>query len=138
MTEENEVINDFKYTTLVKIEPGKANLAIHTGKEWQKGFALVNNIIAKIGSDEWVEEWTDEEGQTHTKHHIHPQLLPWIQERRRVIDQYWKISGGEAVTEGKKQAYKNMADMIFNMRQDKDFIKEHEKEFKEIIEVEDG
>jgi hypothetical protein len=95
---------------------------------------LVNTIIAKIGDNEWDEIIIDENGNERKRKHIDPQLLPWVQERRRVIEQFWKVSGGEAVVEGKKQAYKNMADMIFNARQDKEFIEEHEKDFIEVLE----
>ena len=123
MSEENNAIDEFKYTSLVEIKPGKSNLMIDTAKEWQKGFVLVNSIVARLGEDIWDEQFEDDNGNTHTRTHINQQLLPWVQERRRLMEQFWKISGGEAVVEGQKQAYRNLADMIFSARQDEEFIK---------------
>jgi len=48
----------------------------------------------------------------------------------------WKIGGGEAIMEGKKEFFKKQADMIFQMSQDHDFKEKYKKKVHKIIEAE--
>lgn len=127
---------NFDRTVLLKIKPGKSTLPIETAAEWTKGFMLVNKVISELLGDTFVEKYTDETGNERSQTHIHPQLLPFIQERRRLQDQIWKLLGGEAVVEGKKQAMKNLADMIFHLGKDAKNREANKQKIKEIIEVE--
>ena len=141
MTEEKEdpqefPIEEFKYTTLVKIDPGQSTLPIDTVAEWSKGFGLVNYIIYLLSKSMYIEKYTDEFGVPREIPKIHPQLLSFMQERRKLQDQMWKIGGGEALMEAKKELYKKQADFIFQMAQDYDFKKKHEKSMRKILEAE--
>ena len=133
---EQEEIEKFKYTTLVKINPGESTLPIDTVAEWSKGFGLVNYIIYLLSKSIYIEEYIDEFEIKREVPKIHPQLLSFMQERRRLQDQMWKISGGEARMEGKKELYKKQADFIFEMSQDNDFKEKHKKNIRKILEAE--
>ena len=63
-------------------------------------------------------------------------MLSFMQERRRLQEQIWKISGGEAVNEGKKEFFKKQADFIFQMSQDLDFKDKYRDGVKKILEAE--
>lgn len=138
MTEQEEetAIEEFKYTALVRINPGESTLPIDTVAEWFKGFELVNHIIYLLSKALYVEKWTDELGEEHEQPKIHPLLLPFIQERRKLQDQIWKIGGGEALMEGKKEFFKKQADLIFQMSQDQDFKEKYKSKVQKIIEAE--
>lgn len=136
MSKEEEAIEAFEYTTLVKINPGQSTLPIDTVAEWTKGFELVNYVIYLLSKAIYIEEYTDELGEDRAVPKVHPQLLSFIQERRRLQDQMWKISGGEARMEGKKELYKKEADFIFEMSQDNDFKEKHKKSIRKILEAE--
>ena len=129
-------IQDFEYTTLVKINPKESTLPIDTVAEWQKGFGLVNYVIYLLGKSIRVEKYTNEFGDEVEEPKIHPQLLSFMQERRKLQDQMWKISGGEARNEGKKEFFKKQADFIFQMSQDEDFKDKHRNTVKKILEAE--
>ena len=140
MTESKEseetAIEEFKYTTLVKINPGESTLPIDTVAEWFKGFELVNQVIYLLGKSTYKENWTDETGVKREIPKVHPLLLPFIQERRKLQDQIWKIGGGEAIMEGKKEFFKKQADMIFQMSQDHEFKEKYKMKVQKIIEAE--
>ena len=137
MTEQEETaIESFEYTTLVKINPGESTLPIDTVAEWFKGFDLVNHVIYLLGKAIYTETWTDELGEKHEQPKIHPLLLPFMQERRKLQDQMWKIGGGEALMEGKKEFFKKQADLIFQMSQDEEFKEKHKLKVQKIIEAE--
>lgn len=134
--EQKLALTNFERTVLVEIKPGKSTLPIDTASEWTKGFMLVNQVISELLADTFIEEYVDEVGSNRRQTHIHPQLLPFIQERRRLQEQIWKLMGGEAVVEGKKQVMKNLADMIFEMGKDIKTREENKDEIKNIIEAE--
>ena len=140
MTEQTEIeenaIEKFEYLTLVKINPGESTLPIDTVAEWSKAFGLVNYVIYLMGKSIYVEEYKDELGVMREIPKIHPQLLPFIQERRKLQDQMWKISGGEARNEGAKEFFRKQADFIFQMSQDNDFKEKHKENMKKILEAE--
>ncbi len=133
---EENVIEEFKYTTLVRINPGESTLPIDTVAEWFKGFELVNHIVYLLSKATYTEKWTDETGEKREIPKVHPLLLPFIQERRKLQDQIWKIGGGEALMEGKKELFKKQADLIFQMSQDQDFKEKYKDKVQKIIEAE--
>jgi len=57
--EEETAIEEFKYTTLVKIDPGESTLPIDTVAEWFKGFELVNQVIYLLFISNLTEDWID-------------------------------------------------------------------------------
>ena len=114
MTEET-AITAFEYTTLVKINPKQSTLPIDTTAEWTKGYMLINSLLYELAKDTYTEKYKDELGEERRLTHVHPQLLAFMQERRRLQDQIWKISGGEAVNEGKKEFFRKQADFIFQI-----------------------
>ena len=136
MTETKQEIEAFKYTTLVKINPKHSTLPIDTSAEWSKGYMLLNMVLLEIAKDTYVEKYIDEVGKKRRITHVHPQMLPFMQERRRLQEQIWKISGGEAVNEGKKELFKKQADLIFQMSQDHEFKDKYQKKMEKILEVE--
>lgn len=138
MTEQvkETAIEKFKYTTLVKINPKQSTLPIDTAAEWTKGYMLINFVLLELAKDIYVEEYRDETGKKRRLTHVHPQMLPFMQERRKLQEQIWKISGGEAVNEGKKEFFKKQADFIFQMSQDLDFKDEHRNAVRKILEAE--
>ena len=137
MTEqEEEAIEEFKYTTLVKINAGESTLPIDTVAEWFKGFDLVNHVIYLLSKSTYTEKWVDEVGDDREQAKVHPLLLPFMQERRKLQDQIWKIGGGEAIMEGKKEFFKKQADLIFQMSQDQEFKEKYKAKVQKIIEAE--
>jgi len=92
MTEET-AIQKFEYTTLVKINPKQSTLPIDTTAEWTKGYMLLNMVLLELAKDTYTEIYIDELGETRRLTHVHPQMLAFIQERRRLQEQIWKISG---------------------------------------------
>jgi len=135
MTEET-AIQKFEYTTLVKINPKQSTLPIDTTAEWTKGYMLINSLLYELAKDTYVEKYKDELNETRRLTHVHPQLLAFMQERRRLQDQIWKISGGEAVNEGKKEFFRKQADFIFQMSQDIEFKEKNLAAVKKILEAE--
>ena len=136
-TEEQELaIQNFEYTTLVKINPKESTLPIDTVAEWNKGYMLINMVLLELARDTYVEYYVDEMGKKRRDTHVHPQFLSFFQERRKLADQIWKISGGEAMNEGKKEFFKKQADFIFQMSQDLEFKDKHRDAVKQILEAE--
>ena len=136
MSEQEESIEEFKYTTLVKINEHESTLPIDTVAEWFKGFDLVNHVIYLLSKSTYIEEWIDETNVKREIPKVHPLLLPFMQERRKLQDQIWKIGGGEAIMEGKKELFRKQADLIFQMSQDNDFKEKYKAKVEKIIEAE--
>lgn len=131
-TKENK---DFDETALMKIEKGQSTLPIQVAAEWTKGYKLINKVISMMNADTFVETYEDDVGKDRRRTHIHSQLLPFLQERRRMADQIWKFVGGEAINEGRKKIMHNMADIIFQMTQDDDFLEKHKDKIQDILEI---
>ncbi|MEE9438974.1 MAG: hypothetical protein V3V14_08250 [Saprospiraceae bacterium] len=136
MEAEQDALADFEITSLVRIVPGKSTLPIDTSAEWNKGFRLVNQLIKELAEERYSEVWTDETGVERKRPVLHPQLLGYMQERRKMIDQIFKISGGEAVNEMKKETARNMANYIFKINTDKETKDKYKKDALNIIEAE--
>jgi len=120
----------------MNLDPIKSTLALDTMAEWTKGFLLVNEIILKLNESTYMDEFIDNSGKTRKKPKIHPLLLPFMKERRVLMDQYWKISGGEAVNEAKKEISKQLATTIFNFKQNKEANEKFKDNVIEILEKE--
>lgn len=137
MTEtEESAIEEFDETVLVRISPKETTLPIHTAAEWSKGFMLVNVLIKELAKNRYVETFKDNSGNDRSRVMLHPQMLGYIQERRHMMDQIWKLSGGEAVNEMKKETAKKFADFLFKMQTDNQLKEKYKKEAYKIIELE--
>lgn len=126
---------DMGKTFLVQINPEQSTLPIDVASTWTQGFLYINKILEMIDKDTFVETFLDETGKDRRQTHIHPLLLPMLQERRRMIEQVWKISGGEIMNEAKKTIVKSFAKQIFESQLSKQKEK-YKEDFIEIIEGE--
>lgn len=126
---------DMGKTFLVQINPEQSTLPIDVASTWTQGFLYINKILEMVDKDTFVEDYLDEAGNTRRQTHIHPLLLPMLQERRRMIEQVWKISGGEIMNEAKKSVVKSFAKQIFESQLSKQKEK-YKENFIEIIEGE--
>lgn len=137
MTEINEsAIEEFKETALLNIDLKDTTLPIDTSAEWTKGFKLVNQLIYELAKERYVEEFVDETGEARSRPVLHPQLLSYIQERRKQIDQIFRMSGGDIVNEFKKETAKKLASFVFEMQSDPKTKEQYKKEAYKIIETE--
>ncbi len=137
MTEtEESAIEEFDETVLVRISPKETTLPIHTAAEWSKGFMLVNVLIKELAKSRYTEDFVDNSGENRTRVMFHPQLLGYIQERRKQMDQIWKLSGGEVVNEIKKETAKKLAGFLFKMQTDKELKEQYKRDAYKIIELE--
>ena len=133
-TEQN-AIEEFDTTVLVRINPRESTLPIDTSAEWTKGFSLINTLIKELSDHRYIEEFEDNGGVKRTRPMMHPQLLGYMQERRHMMDQIFKFMGGEVANELKKESAKKLAGFLFNLQIDE--IKEkYKKEAYDIIELE--
>lgn len=132
---EESAIEEFDTTVLVRINPRQSTLPIDTSAEWTKGFALINILIKELTDHRYIEEFEDSSGVKRSRPMMHPQLLGYIQERRKQMDQIFKFMGGEVANEVQKESAKQLAKFLFRLQTDK--IKEqYKKDAYEIIELE--
>jgi len=123
-------------TFLVRINPQYSNLVLDTQSEWSKGFLFVNKLIIELAKTKHVVKKEDDLGKEYYEIKLHPQLLSWMQERRKLFDQYWKISGGEVINEAKKDYIKENIKMLMEMQKNPKLKEEYKKEVFEIIDAE--
>lgn len=107
---------DIKKTFLVEIRPEDATLPIEVAATWTQGFLFINSMLDEIQKDMFVEEWIDEDGSERRKTHVHPLILPMMQERRHMLDQVMKIMGVDVINEAKREVTKSFAKEIFEMQ----------------------
>jgi len=132
---EDSAIEEFNTTVLVRINPKQSTLPIDTAAEWTKGFSLINTLIKELTDHRYIEEFEDNGGVKRTRPMLHPQLLGYIQERRHMIDQIFKLMGGEVANEFKKESAKKLADFLFQMQMD-EIKQQYKDKAYDIIEVE--
>ena len=130
-----DIIKAFDDSLLLVKKSTKQSLPLDTVGEWKKGIQLVDALITEILSQSYIEQIEDKNGDFHKKTTYDPLLPTWVRERRLLLDQIYKFSGGEAVNEGKKEVIKNMAKVIFHASMSDEKIK-HAEKFKKIIEAE--
>ncbi len=132
---DKNAIEKFDTTVLVRINPHESTLPVDTSAEWSKGFGLINQLVKELTDLRYVEEFEDAGGKMRKRAMLHPQLLGYIQERRKMIDQIFKLSGGELVNEINKAGAKKLANFLFEMQMD-EIKQKHKKEAYNIIEAE--
>lgn len=128
-------LDTIEETVLVRLKPDQATLPVDTASEITKGYTLINKLLGEVLRDKHIEEYIDEHGDTRRKTHYHPWTLELIKERRRTIEMIWKMAGGEALNEAKKESAKKMADMLFHA-QEQDIKKRNKDDFIKIMEAE--
>lgn len=133
---EDSISEELETLALVEITPREATLPIDTSREWNKGFKLINQLIKVLADAMYFENYIDEVGDEHRLPKMHPQLLGYIQERRHMIDQIWKIAGGEVINEGRKEAVKNMARILFETQIERKVKEKYKNDVITILEVE--
>jgi len=126
---------DMTKTFLVRVNPEQSTLPIDVAATWTQGFLYIHKILDMIDKDTYVEHFIDDNDIERRRTHIHPLLLPLLQERRKMIEQVWKISGGEIMNEAKKSVVKNFAKQLYESQLSK-HKKDYEDNFKQIIEAE--
>ena len=126
---------DMGKTFLVQVNPEQSTLPIDVASTWTQGFIYIHKILEMLDKDTFIERWNDETGKARRRTHMHPLLLPLMQELRRMIEQVWKISGGEIMNEVKKSVVKNFAKQIYESQLSK-YKEEYKEDFKKIIEAE--
>lgn len=132
---EDSVSDELETLALVNITPREATLPIDTSREWNKGFKLINQLIKVLADAMYFEKYIDETGDEHRLPKMHPQLLGYMQERRHMIDQIWKIAGGEVINEGRKEAVKNMARILFETQIERKIKEKYKADVITILEV---
>lgn len=132
---EESAIEEFDTTVLVRINPKESTLPIDTAAEWTKGFSLINTLIKELADHRYIEEFEDSSGVKRTRPMLHPQLLGYMQERRHMIDQIFKVMGGEVANEFKKEGAKKLADFLFQLQMD-EIKQQYKDKAYNIIEVE--
>lgn len=132
---EDSISEELETLALVEITPREATLPIDTSREWNKGFKLINQLIKVLADAMYLEKYIDETGDEHNLPKMHPQLLGYLQERRHMIDQIWKIAGGEVINEGRKEAVKNMARILFETQVERHTKEKYKDDVITILEV---
>ena len=137
MSDENKLeMVKFDETCVLRVNIRDASLPIDTAREWTKGFALVNLLIYELSKERYVERFEDSGGVFRNRTRFNPLLLPLIKERRALMDQIWKISGGEAINEARKELTKSFAKGLFEHKRDKEENEKYKEEAFKIIKAE--
>lgn len=84
------------------------NLLNDVATEMSRGFGIIEDIVDKLAMD--TKTTVDEEGNSKT--YVNPYLLPWVRERRMLLKDIWKLSGGEIEQEKEKEMLKIKGKMI--------------------------
>jgi hypothetical protein len=126
---------DINKTFLVQVRPEQSTLPVDVAATWTQGFMYIHKILQMIDQDAYVEHYIDEAGKERRQTHIHPLVLPMLQERRRMLDQVIKLTGVDVMNEAKKEVVKNFAKQLYESQLSKQ-KEQYEEQFKEIIEAE--
>lgn len=125
--------DDLDLDTIESMSKGAATLPIDTAVEWRKGYELTSKLLNMLVKDIHVTEYTDDYGNKRRKTEIPSELMRFLKERRLQIKQIFKIAGGEALNEAKKEKAKQMVQAIWE-NPDKD---KYEQDAINIIEVDE-
>lgn len=128
----------FNETVLVRIDPEHSTLPVDTAAEMLKGISLVNELIGELARERYVEEFEDENGNTQKRTRLNPMIISLLREKRMLMDQAWKISGGEAVNEAKKEMSKSFARHLFETNMDEKTKNQYRERVYEILEEEEN
>jgi hypothetical protein len=133
LAKDSKNIQPFEKTYLVRVAPKEATLPIDVLAEMTDSFILIDNLIKELSDTRYKEEYIDESGHTRQRIMLHPQLISYMGERRKMLDQAWKISGAEAEQETKKEVVKSFANAVFKSQSD-EIKNQYKKEVMKIIE----
>lgn len=113
---ENKAITKKKENDSLDLLDGERTLPIDVATEMSRGYDMVMDIINKLSSDTRVEEIMDDDGKIiGQRTHIHPQLIKWIEEARKMWLDIWKTGGGEIQQEVEKKKIEVKAKILMAM-----------------------
>jgi hypothetical protein len=124
-----------KETSVLKIRTKESTLLVDTAAELTKGYHWINVLLSEILNERYTEQIEDENGKIHNRTKFHPLTMKLIEERRKTIDQIYKISGGELRNEVKKELGKLSAKMIFEASKNQNTKSTYIEQAKSIIEA---
>ncbi len=133
-TEEKFELKDFGQTYVLRVSEKETNLPIDTAAELTKGFVLVNDLIGRLYREIYLEEHEDRSGNTRERTVVHPLLLKLVEERRKTLDQIFKMSGGEMIQEAGKETMKQYIKKIFEFSQDREVKEKYKDQVRKTIE----
>lgn len=114
--EENTAITKTQENTPLAVLNTDNSLSIEVAREMLKGFELIQDIVNKLKSDTRTDEIHDEGGEIiGHRSYVNPQLLKWVQEARRYLDNMWKLGGGELQHEAEKKKMEIKANLIMKL-----------------------
>lgn len=115
MEENNAIIKKEESAPLAALDT-ESSLSIEVAREMLKGFELIQDIVDKLKSDTRTDELHDDEGKViGHRSYVNPQLLKWVQEARRYLDNMWKLGGGELQHEAEKKKIEIKANLIMKL-----------------------
>jgi len=137
MAEKNKLeLVPLRETSVVKINPEDTTILIDTTSELNKGYHWLNVLLDEVIGERYKEEVEDNSGNSHTVTKYHPLMMSLIQERRKTLDQIYKLSGNEMRDEVKKEIGKLSAKAIFEASKNEGVRKKYIRQAKKIIEAE--
>ena len=115
MEENNAIVKAEQNLPLSSLDT-KSNLSVEVAREMLKGFELIQDIVDKLKNDTRTDKIVDGEGEVvGTRSYVNPQLLKWVQEARRYLDNMWKLGGGELQHEAEKKKIEIKANLIMKL-----------------------
>ena len=115
MEENNAIVKTEENSPLAALNT-ETTLSVEVAREMLKGFELIQDIVDKLKSDTRTDELVDDEGKVvGQKSYVNPQLLKWVQEARRYLDNMWKLGGGELQHEAEKKKLEIKANLIMKL-----------------------
>lgn len=123
-------------TFLVEIQPEEVTLPIDTAAELTKDILWINELLNEVVNERYVTEVEDSKGNYHPVTKFHPLTMKLFEEKRKRVDQIWKILGGETQNEIKKEIGKFTAKAIFEVSKSSNDKKNYKDEAIKIIEAE--
>lgn len=114
--EENNTIIKREENKPLAVLSNDSSLSIEVAREMIKGFELIQEIVDKLKNEIRTDEIKDEDGEVvGQRSYINPQLLKWVQESRRYLDNMWKLGGGELEHEAEKKKIEIKANLIMKL-----------------------
>ncbi len=115
MEENNAIVKSKENSPLDSLNT-ESNLSVEVAREMLKGFELIQDIVDKLKNDTRTDKIVDGEGEVvGTRSYVNPQLLKWVQEARRYLDNMWKLGGGELQHEAEKKKIEIKANLIMKL-----------------------
>lgn len=122
-------------TLVLAVSPDESTLLIDTANELNKGYMWLNTLLGEVLNERYREIYVDDEGNKRARTKFHPMTMKLLEERRKTIDQMFRILGGEARNEIAKEAGKYAARAIFEASKNKETKQKYKKQAIQVIEA---